>query len=121
MAVSTQPTSHARHPSTAWLGSRPGAGRPSSVSRAVLAGILVVQTGLTLRLENTAFADEALYLYAGHLQLDALANGDPLRTEFTGYFSGSPVLHPPLAAAVDSAFGLSGARALSLFFMLGAT
>ncbi len=121
MAVSTTPTSRTRHSSTGSLGTRLRAGRPSSVSRAVLAGILVVQTGLTLRLENTAFDDEALYLYAGHLQLDAMAKGDPLRTEFTGYFSGSPVLYPPLAAAVDSVFGLSGARALSLVFMLGAT
>jgi hypothetical protein len=91
------------------------------VGRAVLAGILAVQTLLTLRLQNTAFDDEALYLYAGHLQLDAIAKGGPLRPEFTDYFSGSPLLYPPAAAALDSAFGLSGARALSLAFMLGAT
>jgi Dolichyl-phosphate-mannose-protein mannosyltransferase len=120
MAVSTT-TSRARQPSTASLRTGPRARRPASVSQAVLTGILVVQTGLTLRLQNTAFDDEALYLYAGHLQLDAMANGNPLRTEFTGYFSGSPLLYPPLAATVDSAFGLSGARALSLIFMLGAT
>jgi 4-amino-4-deoxy-L-arabinose transferase-like glycosyltransferase len=87
----------------------------------VLSGILVVQAGLTLRLQNTAFDDEALYLYAGHLQLEAMASGGPLRTEFLSYFSGSPFLYPPLAAAVDSAFGLSGARVLSLVSMLAAT
>ena len=50
-----------------------------------------------------------------------MIDGDPPATEFTSYFSGSPLLYPPLAAAIDSAFGLSGARALSLAFMLGAT
>lgn len=91
------------------------------VSRAVLLGILVLQAMLSLQLQNTAFADEALYLYAGHLQLDQLLDGRPLRPEFTTYFSGSPVLYPIVAAAVDSTFGLAGARALSLVFMLGTT
>src|SRR6478752_5263248 len=121
MAVSTTPTSRTPQPSPASLRRRSRVQRPAWVGRAVLAGILAVQTLLTLRLQNTAFDDEALYLYAGHLQLDAMANGGPLRAEFTDYFSGSPLLYPPLAAALDSAFGLSGARALSLAFMLGAT
>lgn len=95
--------------------------RRTWVSRAVLFGILVVQALLSLQLQNTAFQDEALYLYAGHLQLDHLQHGGPAPSEFTTYFSGSPVLYPILAAAVDSAFGLAGARALSLVFMLGAT
>jgi Dolichyl-phosphate-mannose-protein mannosyltransferase len=95
--------------------------RRTWVSRAVLLGILVVQAVLSLRLQNTAFEDEALYLYAGHLQLDHLQHGSPLPEDFTTYFSGSPVLYPTLAAAVDAAFGLTGARTLSLVFMLGAT
>ena len=95
--------------------------RRAWVSRGVLVGLLIIQAGLSLRLENTAFDDEALYLYAGHIQLAAMIDGDPPATEFTSYFSGSPLLYPPLAAALDSAFGLSGARALSLAFMLGAT
>ena len=72
------------------------------VSRAVLLGILVLQAMLSLQLQNTAFADEALYLYAGHLQLDQLLDGRPLSQRFTTYFSGSPVLYPTLAAAVDA-------------------
>ncbi len=95
--------------------------RRTRVSRAVLLGILVVQAVLSLRLQNTAFEDEALYLYVGHLQLDHFHYGRPVPPEFTAYFSGSPVLYPTLAAAVESAFGLAGARALSLVFMLGAT
>ena len=121
MAVSTTPTSRTRQPSRASLRRRSRVQRPARVGRAVLAGILAVQTLLTLRLQNTAFDDEALYLYAGHLQLEAIAKGGPLRSEFTDYFSGSPLLYPPAAAAVDSAFGLSGARAVSLALMLGAT
>jgi hypothetical protein len=95
--------------------------RRSRVSRAILLGILVVQALLSLRLQNTAFQDEALYLYIGNLQLDHLLQGTPVPPGFTEYFSGSPVLYPVLAAAVESIFGLAGARALSLVFMLGAT
>ena len=95
--------------------------RRTWVSRAVLLGILIVQAAFSLQLTNTAFEDEALYLYAGHLQLDHLQNGSSLPSEFTRYFSGSPVLYPILAAAVDSAFGLAGARTLSLVLMLGTT
>jgi 4-amino-4-deoxy-L-arabinose transferase-like glycosyltransferase len=80
-----------------------------------------VQAVVSLQLRNTAFEDEALYLYAGHLVLDHLQHGSAVPGEFTTYFSGSPVLYPLLAAAVESAFGLNGARVLSLIFMLGAT
>ena len=40
---------------------------------------------------------------------------------FPAYFSGAPVIYPPLAALADNAGGLAGARILSLAFMLGAT
>ncbi|WP_081952004.1 ArnT family glycosyltransferase [Kitasatospora phosalacinea] len=96
-------------------------GRRTWVSRLVLLVVLVVQALLTLRLGNSAFEDEALYLYAGHLQLHHLQGGPPLPDSFASYFSGSPLLYPPLAAAADAYFGLAGARALSLAFMLGAT
>jgi hypothetical protein len=95
--------------------------RRTRVSRAILLGILVVQALLSLRLQNTAFEDEALYLYVGHLELAHLVHGAPGPPGATGYLSGSPVLYPVLAAAVDSVAGLAGARALSLVFMLGAT
>jgi hypothetical protein len=95
--------------------------RRTSVSRAILLGILMVQALLSSRLQNSAFQDEALYLYIGNLQLDHFLSGTPVPPGFTAYFSGSPVLYPVLAAAVESLFGLAGARALSLFFMLGAT
>jgi hypothetical protein len=91
------------------------------VSRLVLLALLVMQTALSLRLQNTAFEDEALYLFAGHAELGHLLHGTRLYGGFESYFSGAPVLYPVLAAAVDSVFGLAGARALSLVCMLGCT
>ncbi|UPZ30800.1 glycosyltransferase family 39 protein [Streptomyces sp. LRE541] len=95
--------------------------RRAWVSRAVLLCILLIQTVLSLRLSNTAFQDEALYLAAGHAELDHLLNGTPLPIDYAAYFSGSPQLYPVLAALVDAQFGLTGARVLSLVFMLFTT
>jgi Dolichyl-phosphate-mannose-protein mannosyltransferase len=84
--------------------------------------ILAVQAVLTLRLvgADTAFMDEATYLWAGHLQWAHWLHGTPL-PPFPIYFSGAPVIYPPLGALADSVGGLAGARVLSLVFMLGAT
>ena len=40
---------------------------------------------------------------------------------FPRYFSGAPVVYPPVGTAADSVGGLASARVLSLVFMLGAT
>ena len=87
-----------------------------------LLAVLAVQTALSLRLvrADTAFEDEATYLWAGHLEWAHLLHGTPL-PQFPSYFSGAPVLYPPLGALADSIGGLTGARILSLVFMLGAT
>ena len=84
--------------------------------------VLVIQAALSLRLvgADTAFQDEALYLWAGHLEWARLLHGTPI-PPFPSYFSGAPVIYPPLAALADSAGGLAAARILSLVFMLGAT
>ena len=81
----------------------------------LLVAILAVQAALSLRLiwSNTAFGDEALYLWAGHLEWTHWEYGTPI-PNFTAYFSGAPVLYPPLAAMADSVAGLAGARILSL-------
>lgn len=88
----------------------------------LLLGILMIQAGLSLRLiwANSAFNDEALYLWSGHLEIAHLAHGAQI-PEFQTYFSGAPVLYPVLGAVADSYGGLVGARLLSLVFMLGAT
>jgi 4-amino-4-deoxy-L-arabinose transferase-like glycosyltransferase len=84
--------------------------------------VLCVQAVLSARLiwANTAFQDEGLYLWAGHLELSHLFNGTKIPA-FGTYFSGAPVIYPPIAAFADSAGGLAAARLLSLLFMLGAT
>ncbi|RCG31677.1 phospholipid carrier-dependent glycosyltransferase [Sphaerisporangium album] len=106
-------------PESAWTAAP--SRRRAWISRGILFGVLVLQATLSLRLRNTAFEDEALYLYAGHLELDQLLGGPAAPEQFAAYFSGAPALYPVLAAAVDSIFGLTGARLLSLAFMLAAT
>ncbi|KUM74894.1 glycosyltransferase family 39 protein [Streptomyces curacoi] len=95
--------------------------RRAWVSRAVLLCVLAIQAALSLRLSNTAFQDEALYIAAGHAELAHLLDGTPLPIDYAAYFSGSPQLYPVLGALVDGQFGLTGARCLSLLFMLGTT
>ncbi len=84
--------------------------------------ILAVQSVLTLRLmkTNTAFEDEALYLWAGHLEWAHWLHGTAI-PDFPTYFSGAPVVYPALGAVADSIGGLVAARCMSLVFMLGAT
>jgi hypothetical protein len=88
-----------------------------------LAVILAVQALLSIRLalSNTAFQDEAEYLLAGHLELAHLLHHTAVPAVFSRFFSGAPVVYPPLAAAADSFGGLIAARMLSLAFMLLAT
>ena len=88
----------------------------------LLVAVLVVQGVLSLRLvgADTAFEDEAAYLWAGHLEWAHWLHGAPV-PQFPAYFSGAPVIYPPVGALADSIGGLAGARVLSLVFMLGAT
>jgi hypothetical protein len=84
--------------------------------------ILIVQAVLSLRMvwSNTAFSDEGLYLWAGRMEWSQWLHGTVI-PPFATYFSGAPVLYPPLGALANSVGGLAGARILSLSFMLGAT
>ncbi|MGW5606873.1 glycosyltransferase family 39 protein [Streptomyces sp. NPDC003753] len=95
--------------------------RSKLLGRVALLFLLLVQAGLSLRLKGTAFQDEALYIASGHYELDNLLHGTKLPADFASYFSGHPKLYPVLAAAVDSAFGLTGVRMVSLGFMLSST
>ena len=87
-----------------------------------LLAILAAQTGLALTFvwSNTAFSDEGLYLWAGHLEIAHWLHGAPL-PNLTDYFSGAPMVYSPLGAMADSIGGLAAARLLSLVFMMGAT
>jgi hypothetical protein len=95
--------------------------RRTWVLRGILVAILCAQAALSLHMSNTAFEDEALYLYSGHMEIGHLLHGTPLQGNYASYFSGSPVLYPVLAAAADSVGGLAAARAVSLVAMLTTT
>lgn len=84
--------------------------------------VLVAQIVLTQQwIWRTApFTDEALYLQAGHAEWAHWLHHAPLQ-DYAAWFSGAPVLYPPLAASADSVGGLVAARALSLIFMLATT
>lgn len=84
--------------------------------------VLALQVSLSIRLvwSNTAFTDEALYLWAGHIEWAHLLHGTPI-PPFPTFFSGSPVVYPLIGALADSVGGLAAARLLSLAFMLGVT
>ena len=93
-----------------------------SVTRWPLGVVLAAQAALSVRLawSNTAFQDEGLYLRAGHLEWARWLHGTPI-PDFPSYFSGAPVLYPPIGALADSIGGLAAARLLSLCFMLVVT
>jgi hypothetical protein len=95
--------------------------RRTLLSRLSLLALLCLQAALSLRLHNSAFEDEALYLYVGRLEIAHLFHGAPLPGGYTDYFSGAPTLYPVLGAALNSVGGLALARALSLAEMLAVT
>jgi hypothetical protein len=109
-------------PRPAGAGRGPGRRAWGDVGWWPLAVVLAVQAALSLRLvwSNTAFQDEGLYLRAGHLEWAHWLHGTPI-PDFPSYFSGAPVIYPPVAALADSIGGLAAARILSLCFMLGVT
>jgi hypothetical protein len=84
--------------------------------------VLIIQVALCCHLiwANTAYQDEALYLVTGHLEWSRWLHGTSI-AQFQTYFSGSPVIYPPIGAAADALGGLAAARALSMCFMLAAT
>jgi 4-amino-4-deoxy-L-arabinose transferase-like glycosyltransferase len=86
-----------------------------------LIGVLVLQALISLSFiwSNTAFADEANYLWVGHLELAHWFGGAP--TPHFDVLSGAPLIYPPLGALASAIGGLAGARILSLALMLGAT
>jgi 4-amino-4-deoxy-L-arabinose transferase-like glycosyltransferase len=84
--------------------------------------VLAIQAGLSLRLvwTNTAYQDEALYLWAGRLEWAHWLHGAAV-PDFATYFSGAPAFYPALAALASNLGGLAAARMLSLCCMLAAT
>ena len=107
--------------------SKPQAKPPASPPRWrfwPVAAICAVQAVLSLSLvwSNTAYTDEADYLWVGRLEIAHWLHGTSWPSAYAyKTFSGSPVLYPPLGALANSVGGLAGARILSLIFMLIAT
>jgi Dolichyl-phosphate-mannose-protein mannosyltransferase len=87
-----------------------------------LLAVLAVQAALSASMvtARTAFGDEALYLSAGHLEWSHWLHGTPIPA-YPTWFSGAPVMYPPIGAIANSLGGLAAARLLSLVFMLGVT
>jgi 4-amino-4-deoxy-L-arabinose transferase-like glycosyltransferase len=87
-----------------------------------LLAVLAVQAALSASMvgTKTAFGDEALYLLAGHLEWSHWLHSTQIPAYQT-WFSGAPVIYPPIGAIADSLGGLIAARLLSLGFMLGVT
>jgi putative flippase GtrA len=87
-----------------------------------LLAVLAVQVALALRLiwRDTAFIDEATYLYAGSQELNHWLHTVPVE-DFQTFLSGSPAVYPPIGALANAIGGLTAARLLSVVFMLGAT
>ncbi|WP_111765977.1 ArnT family glycosyltransferase [Nakamurella deserti] len=91
------------------------------IRRVPLTVVLLIQLGMSLRLSNSAYRDEALYIWTGHRMFQHWFDGAVLYDNPSQYFSGSPSVYPALAALLDSAGGLETVRALSVVCMLSAT
>jgi 4-amino-4-deoxy-L-arabinose transferase-like glycosyltransferase len=96
-----------------------GLGRALASRRWPLFAVLATQVVLSARLvwSNTAFQDEGLYLWSGHLELAHLLHHAQI-PDFASYFSGASVIYPVISALANQAGGLAGARLLSLVFIL---
>jgi len=81
-------------------------GRRSMLSWGIVAGILVLQALLTIRLHNAASPGELM-------SLNDFRVGD--------YYPGNASFYPQIASAVVSAVGMRALRAFSLLLMLGTT
>lgn len=83
--------------------------------------ILVLQSIASLTLHNTAYQDEALYVYSGRQLFTFLLGGPAPAESYVNAFSGSAYIYPMLAGAIDAIGGLGAVRFFSLFWMLCAT
>ena len=84
--------------------------------------ILVLQAAVSVAtLRNTAFQDEALYLYAGRQIIHHWAGGPVPYDPYASYFSGYPYVYPVIGGFLDMIGGLELARGFSLACMLGVT
>lgn len=87
-----------------------------------LLAVLALQSVVAITtLHNSAFQDEALYLYAGRQIIHHWGGGPAPLADYAFYFSGYPYIYPPIGGFLDMIGGLSLARDFSLACMLGVT
>ncbi len=72
-------------------------------------------------LQNTAFQDEALYVYAGRQIWQAWLGGPALLESYSSYISGYPYVFPVIAGPLDMLGGLELVRFFCLLCMLTVT
>jgi Dolichyl-phosphate-mannose-protein mannosyltransferase len=90
-----------------------------AASKWSLPAILCLQALISLcTLHNTAFQDEALYLYAGSQIIHSWLGGPAVLDPYAQYFSGYLNFYPVIGGALDMLGGLEAARAFSLLCML---
>ena len=100
----------------------PPRARSTSSSVWPLALILAIQFVVSLAtLHNSAFQDEALYLYAGTRIVNHWLGGPAPLDHYATYFSGYPYAYPVIGGFLDMLGGLALARMFSLVCMLGVT
>src|SRR3984957_8483290 len=82
-----------------------------------LLAVLAVPAALSASMvrTSTAFGDEALYLSAGHLEWSHWLHGTRI-PEYQTYFSGAPVIYPPIGAIAAALGGLGGAGSAAAGF-----
>jgi len=84
--------------------------------------ILALQTIVSLAaLRNTAFQDEALYLFAGRQIINGWLGLPHFPVEWASFLSGYAYFYPVIGGALDMMGGLELARMFSLLCMLGVT
>ena len=94
----------------------------TTLSRWSLPLILAFQAVLSwMLLQNTAFQDEGLYIYAGRQILQNWFWHQPLFDRYSFYFSGYPYVYPIIAGGLDMLGGLELVRSFSLICMLVVT
>lgn len=94
----------------------------SGVLNLPLLAVLLYQSIIALvSLNNTAFQDEALYIYAGRQLLSQWTGGPKVNDNYATYFSGHPDFYPVIAGVFDTFGGLELVRFSSLLCMLGVT
>lgn len=91
----------------------------AATARWTLPLILVFQVLVAwFLLQNTAFQDEALYVYAGRQIWQSWLGGPPVIDPYSSYISGYPYIFPLIGGGLDLLGGLGLARAFCTLCML---